>query len=118
MDKRTIIDGFKFVRKIANTEIMQKVISEEMIPGIDKKSDDEIFSFICERAETIYHPVGTCRMGKKNQSVVDDNLRVHGISNLRIADGSIMPTVISGNTNAACIMIGEKCADLILKQTV
>ena len=55
---------------------------------------------------------------KKNQSVVDDNLRVHGISNLRIADGSIMPTVISGNTNAACIMIGEKCADLILKQTV
>ncbi len=118
LDKRTIIDGFKFIRKIANTEIMQKVISEEMIPGIDKKSDDEIFSFICERAETIYHPVGTCRMGKKNQSVVDDNLRVHGISNLRIADGSIMPTVISGNTNAACIMIGEKCADLILKQTV
>ena len=72
-------------------------------------------SHIRERSETAYHPVGTCRMGSDEFAVVDNELKVRGIQNLRIADASIMPTLVSGNTNAVCMMIGEKCADLILK---
>ncbi len=67
------------------------------------------------KAETVYHPVGTCKMGFDQEAVVDKNLKVHGLKGLRIADASIMPTLISGNTNAACMMIGERCADFISK---
>ena len=70
--------------------------------------------FIRSKAETLYHPSGTCKMGFDQDSVVDKNLRVHGIKGLRVADASIMPTLVSGNTNAVCMMIGERCADFIL----
>ena len=75
---------------------------------------EDILKFIREKAETVYHPTGTCKMGFDQESVVDKKLKVHGIKGLRIADASIMPTLVSGNTNAVCMMIGERCADFIL----
>jgi choline dehydrogenase len=80
-------------------------------------SDDDLLAYARARGGTIFHPSGTCAMGPAGNpmAVVDHELRVHGLCGLRIADASIMPTVVSGNTNAACIMIGEKCADLMLK---
>ena len=85
-----------------------------MSPGSDCSSDEDILAFIRNKAETVYHSVGSCKMGKDAKSVVDEKLRVHQIKNLRIADASIMPTLTSGNTNGPCMMIGEKCADFIM----
>jgi choline dehydrogenase len=87
---------------------------EEIAPGAHLKSDDEILEWVRNNAETTYHPVGTCKMGGDAMAVVDNELRVHGIQGLRVADASIMPTLTSGNTNAPCIMIGEKCAEMVL----
>jgi choline dehydrogenase len=77
-------------------------------------SDESLKAHIRKSLETLYHPVGTCKMGNDEMAVVNDHLLVHGIKGLRVADASIMPTIVSGNTNAACIMIGEKAAGLIL----
>ena len=88
----------------------------EFKPGPNVQSDVELIEWIGKTAETAYHPVGTCRMGSDERAVVNDQLRVHGLEGLRIADGSIMPTLVSGNTNAACIMIGEKAASIILAE--
>jgi choline dehydrogenase len=77
------------------------------------QTDEEIKAYINKYIQTIYHPVGTCKMGNDEMAVVDHELRVHGIDGLRVADASIMPTIINANTNAPTIMIGEKCADLI-----
>jgi choline dehydrogenase len=88
----------------------------EIAPG-EGRSDDEILDWVRKVAETTYHPVGTCKMGSDAMAVVDARLRVHGIEALRIADASIMPTLTSGNTNAPSIMIGEKAADMVLKDT-
>ncbi|MEM6486596.1 MAG: GMC oxidoreductase, partial [Pseudomonadota bacterium] len=76
-------------------------------------SDDDIREFIRGNTQTIYHPVGTCKMGKDAMAVVDAELRVHKLKGLRVADASIMPKIVNGNTNAASIMIGEKCSDLL-----
>ena len=86
----------------------------EMKPGPEVESDDEIVEWIRATAQTAFHPVGTCKMGQDPMAVVDKRLRVRGIDGLRIADGSIMPTLVSGNTNAACIMIGEKASEMML----
>jgi choline dehydrogenase len=88
---------------------------EEIAPGIHIQSDAELLEWVRNTAETTYHPVGTCKMGQDPMAVVDPELRVHGIEGLRVADASIMPTLTSGNTNAPCIMIGEKCAELVLR---
>jgi choline dehydrogenase len=91
-----------------------KEISEEIAPGAHLKTDAELLEWVRNNAETTYHPVGTCKMGIDPMAVVDPELRVHGIAGLRVADASIMPTLTSGNTNAPCIMIGEKCAAMVL----
>ena len=87
----------------------------ELLPGSGETSDDAILQWARAFGETTYHPVGTCKMGSDPMAVVDDRLRVRGMDGLRIADASIMPTLISGNTNAPSIMIGEKASDLVLE---
>ena len=89
-------------------------IAEEIDPGAQCDDDAALLDFIRRRGSTTYHPVSTCRMGQDATAVTDERLRVHGIAGLRVIDASIMPTVVSGNTNAATIMIGEKGADMVL----
>ena len=98
-----------------NSSEVQEFCGEEIQPGKIVSNDDEILQFIRDKAETLYHPSGTCKMGNDKMAVVDNKLRVYGIKNLRVADASIMPTLISGNTNGPCMMIGERCADFILQ---
>ncbi|MCY4589120.1 MAG: GMC family oxidoreductase N-terminal domain-containing protein [Alphaproteobacteria bacterium] len=113
IDRDTILGGFRLIRRIMDTEAMKSVRGDEYSPGTDVQSDDEILDYIRSTAETAYHPIGTCRMGPGPLGVVDERLRVRGLDGLRIADASIMPTMVSGNTNGACIMIGEKASDMI-----
>ena len=110
-DRVTMIEGFKMMRKIAEAGPMDQYRGDEFQPGRGIDSDDEIEHWIRTKAETAYHPIGTCRMAPG--AVVDDRLRVHGIEGLRVADASIFPTMPSGNTNAPSIMVGEKAADLL-----
>ncbi len=114
IDQRTCVEGFKMMRKIAGAPALSHLRGEEVSPGEDVRSDDQILSWVRNNSQTAYHPIGTCRMGPAGQkTVVDEKLRVHGIDGLRIADASIFPTMPSGNTNAPAIMVGEKAADLI-----
>ena len=101
-------------RELMATSPLAEAVGEELGPGPSVQSDEDLVQWICNYAETTYHPVGTCKMGADPMAVVDDQLRVHGIEGLRVADASIMPTLTSGNTNAPSIMIGEKAADLVL----
>ncbi|MEM7209934.1 MAG: choline dehydrogenase [Pseudomonadota bacterium] len=114
LDRITAINSIKTARAIAQSPTMQNYVLDEFRPGWDKKTDEEILDGARNIAETIYHPTSTCKMGNDDTAVVDAELRVHGIENLRVADASIMPEITSGNTNAPTIMIGEKAADLIL----
>ncbi len=111
-DLHQLIKGGRLALDILKHEIMNKHL-EEIVGPLDH-SDDGIKDHILKTVETVYHPVGTCKMGKDEMAVVDDKLKVHGVENLRVADASIMPKIISGNTNAACFMIGEKAAQMIL----
>jgi choline dehydrogenase len=115
IDRTSLLGGMRWTRRIIGAHAMDDLRGEEERPGANLQSDDELLDWVRQTAETAYHPVGTCKMGQDKMAVVDDQLRVHGIAGLRVADGSIMPTLVSGNTNAACIMIGEKAADLILQ---
>jgi choline dehydrogenase len=114
-DRETIVAGVKAMRGIFQAPAMARHIAEEIEPGTGCVSDDELLDFIRRRGSTTYHPVGTCRMGQDQKAVVDERLRVRGFAGLRVIDASIMPAVVSGNTNAATIMIGEKGADMILE---
>jgi choline dehydrogenase len=114
-DCETITAGVSVMRRIFQAPAMAKYIAEEIEPGAQCDNDDELLDFIRRRGSTTYHPVGTCRMGLDPKAVVDERLRVRGFSGLRVVDASIMPAVVSGNTNAATIMIGEKGADMILE---
>ncbi|MDE0811405.1 MAG: GMC oxidoreductase, partial [Alphaproteobacteria bacterium] len=113
-DKEGTVAAVRKARELFSTGPLADVVSAELAPGPAIQSDAEIIDWIRATAETTYHPVGTCKMGSDPMAVVDDNLRVHGINRLRIADASIMPTLTSGNTNAPSIMIGEKCAEMLL----
>ena len=116
LDRRTLVDGLKLGRRIAEQPAMQHYIASEYMPGPAVQSDDELLAYAKQYGGTIFHPCSTCKMGSDAMAVVDDQLRVHGLQGLRVADASIMPTLVSGNTNASCIMIGEKCADLVRDQ--
>ncbi len=116
LDRQTLVDAVRFARHLMQAAAMDRFRGIEFKPGSDVQSDADIIEWIGKTAETAYHPIGTCRMGSDDNAVVNDQLLVHGIEGLRIADGSIMPTLISGNTNAACIMIGEKAADMVLAE--
>lgn len=114
LDCQTAIESIKHARKVMNTEAMKHHIASEYLPGTDMQTDEQLLDSARNISNTIYHPAGTCRMGADSNAVVDARLRVKGVSGLRVADASIMPTITSGNTNAPCIMIGEKAADMII----
>jgi choline dehydrogenase len=114
-DCETIVAGVAAMRRIFQAPAMARYIAEEIEPGPRCDDDDQLLDFIRRRGSTTYHPVGTCRMGQDQKAVVDERLRVRGFAGLRVVDASIMPAVVSGNTNAAAIMIGEKGADMILE---
>lgn len=117
LDQQTIVDGIKVARRIARFEPARSEIIEEYAPGsaIGDDDDEALLDWARNTATTIYHPTGTCKMGSDKQAVVDSRLRVHGIGRLRVADASIMPIIVSGNTNAPAIMIGERASDFILE---
>ena len=114
-DRKVAALGLKIVRKIMlETETFKKYEPEEYRPGAHITNDEELVKAASDYAQTIFHPVGTCKMGSDEMAVVDDSLKVRGIENLRVIDASIMPNITSGNTNAPTIMIAEKGADMIL----
>lgn len=115
VDRDTIVEGVKIARRIVNRKPLADSISTEFQPGIGVAHENAILDWVRNSATTIYHPAGTCKLGSGSDAVVDAKLRVHGISGLRIADCSIMPEIVSDNTNAPAIMIGEKASDLILE---
>jgi choline dehydrogenase len=113
-DRQTIVDGLKIVRGLMGISAMQPYVLAEHAPGKRVSTDDEWLDYAREVGGTVYHPTSTCRMGQDASAVVDDRLRVRGLTGMRVVDASIMPNVVSGNTNAATVMIAEKGADLIL----
>lgn len=114
-DRRTVIDGLRMARRVVNTPPMREQVLAEHAPGPAVSTDDEWLDYARTVGGTVYHPTSTCRMGADAMAVVDERLRLRGLDGLRVVDASIMPAVVSGNTNAACVMIGEKAADMILE---
>jgi choline dehydrogenase len=113
-DRDGVLAAIRKGRELMATSPLREMTGEEIAPGANLQTDEEILEWVRNNAETTYHPVGTCKMGNDPMAVVDPELRVRGIEGLRVADASIMPTLTSGNTNAPCIMIGEKCAAMVL----
>ena len=113
IDRDRTIRGLKLTQEILAQSPLQPYIPAQRLPGPEVRTDEDYFNFICQHSKTSHHCAGTCRMGADDGAVVDVRLRFNGIDGLRIVDNSIMPTVISSNTNAAAIMIGEKAADMI-----
>ena len=114
-DMRDMVAGYKKMMKIMNKEPLSKYTSGHVQRPVDLDNDEDIEQAIREDADTVYHPVGTCKMGSDEMSVVNERLKVHKVSGLRVIDASIMPTLVGGNTNAPTIMIGEKASDMILE---
>lgn len=113
-DRDCLLATMRIVRRLMASPAMQWLEPSEILPGPSLVSEEDLLDYVYRTAETTYHPVGTCKMGSDAMAVVDDALHVRGLDGLRVADASIMPTLVSGNTNASCIMIGEKAAELIL----
>ncbi len=114
-DRATNVEGIKILRKILNAPAMKPFVVDEYDPGAKVSADAELLDYCRERGSTIYHPTSTCRMGNDALAVVDQRLKVRGLEGLRVVDGSIMPDLVSGNTNAPIIMIAEKASDMILE---
>jgi choline dehydrogenase len=116
-DRKTSIAGLRMTRQIAAQPAFKNLIVREVRPGPDAVSDEALLDHIARLGATSYHPIGTCKMGDDPMAVVDVELKVRGVEGLRIADASIMPTMVSSNTNAPSFMIGERCADFVLRDT-
>jgi choline dehydrogenase len=112
-DRRVMVEGLKLIRRIAAAPPLAGYIVREEFPGPEVRTDEDLLALVRQYGETVFHPTSTCRMGTDAASVVDSQLRVRGLAGLRVADASVMPAVVSGNTNAAVIAIAEKAADLI-----
>jgi choline dehydrogenase len=112
-DMEVLVQGVRIARRLAQTNAFAPFLGEAIQPGPAVQSEADIRAYIRGNASTVYHPVGTCKMGVDPWAVVDPQLRVHGVQGLRVADASIMPWIVNGNTNAPTIMIGEKLADLV-----
>lgn len=115
-DQKAMISAIRQVRQLFAQPLLAPFDNGELLPGTQVQSDEDILHYIQANAVSVYHPVGTCKMGNDEQAVVNHRLQVHGIDNLRVVDASIMPTITSGNTHAATVMIAEKAADEILAQ--
>lgn len=113
MDREVLLAGMRLLRKFASQPEFARHVKREFMPGPDVETDKDLLAYAKEKGTTIFHPCGTCKMGRDAMAVVDDRLRVHGVAGLRVVDASIMPTMTSGNTNAPTIMIAEKAADMI-----
>ncbi|HET8705696.1 MAG TPA: GMC oxidoreductase, partial [Pseudomonadales bacterium] len=111
-DLNNMVEGFKITRRLMDAPALAKMRTEDLFTA-DVKTDADIRDVLRARVDTVYHPVGTCKMGVDDMAVVDPSLRVYGVEGLRVVDASVMPSIIGGNTNAPAIMIGEKAADLI-----
>jgi choline dehydrogenase len=116
-DVDAMLYGIKLARRIGQQPALKPFVVEEVQPGPKFNTDAELIEDLRNRGVSNLHPVGTCRMGTGADAVVDPRLRVHGLRGLRVADASIMPQVVGGNTNAPSIMIGEKCAAMVLEDT-
>jgi choline dehydrogenase-like flavoprotein len=114
-DRATLLAGMRIARRIVEGQPLDEYREFETSPGPDVQTDDELLAYARAKGDTSYHPVGTCRMGSGPAAVVDERLRVLGVHGLRVIDASIMPMMISGNTNATSMMIGEKGAALVLE---
>jgi choline dehydrogenase len=115
-DARVLVAGLRQLREIyAQPAFRNLVTGEEHFPGAGVTHNEALEAFVRQKGGTVYHPVGTCRMGGDNGAVVDERLRVRGVQGLRVVDASVMPRMVSTNTNAAAIMIGEKGAAMLLQ---
>ena len=114
VDLRLMVEGVKLARRVLATPPLADYVGAAIEPEAGTDGDSALAAFVRAQAETLYHPVGTCRMGMDDGAVVDPRLCVRGVERLRVADASVMPRIVRGHTNAPAIMIGEKAADLIL----
>jgi choline dehydrogenase len=114
-DRAANVEGLKILRRILQAPALRSHVVDEIDPGAQVSTDEELLNYCRQRGSTIYHPTSTCRMGSDSLAVVDQRLRVRGMEGLRVVDASIMPDLVSGNTNAAIIMIAEKASDMILQ---
>jgi choline dehydrogenase len=114
-DRRCVVSGLAFARRLAETPPLADLVAGEYQPGPDARTEADLLAFARARGQTIFHPSGTCRMGSDSEAVVDPRLRVRGVDGLWVVDCSVMPTLVSGNTNVPAIMIGEKASDMILE---
>ena len=113
IDQKTIVGGLRKARELFAQPTLARFVDVETVPGPDVQTDDELLDFACRTGSTVFHPIGTCKMGTDLMAVVDPELRMHGLNGLRVVDASVMPLMPSANTNAAVLMIAEKAADMI-----
>jgi choline dehydrogenase len=112
-DEQTLLHGLRLARRVLRQEPLAQFVAEELLPGESARSDDDLRAHLRARSQTLYHPVGTCRMGSNPSAVVDVQLRVRGFDRLRVADASVMPRLPSGHTNWPTVMIAERAAEFI-----
>ena len=118
-DQKVMIEGIRTARKILASQGFEEYQGTEQSPGPEMQTDEQLLEFIRDKSETIYHPIGTCKMGRKDDAmaVVDHQLRVFGVDKLRVVDASVMPSLVGGNTNAPTVMIAERAAEFIQQDT-